>query len=250
MPNRVALVTNATTFLGPPAVKALAEADFSVLAHDPAFSVTDVRRAFVHENPGVEILDALLPEDVVAQAWGKSDIIHAVVSNDSYPAIHSPVAEAGVENLKTTLDKVLVFPFALMKAAIPRLRSQQTGRLVMVTSCRTQLPMLGGAIRDSARAAANALVKQLGLELAPDNIPVNAVAPNFVYSETYFPRAKFVDNPDGRAFIEREVPTRRLGRPEEAGELIRYPATLEGTFMTGTVIDLAGGWPAAPFRPE
>ncbi len=73
--------------------------------------------------------------------------------------------------------------------AIPALRAALAARVVMITSNRTRLPMPGGAIPDAARAALNALVKSLSLELAPDGIPVNAIAPNFLYSETYFPRA-------------------------------------------------------------
>jgi NAD(P)-dependent dehydrogenase (short-subunit alcohol dehydrogenase family) len=49
-----------------------------------------------------------------------------------------------------------------------------------VTSCRTELPLPGGAIPDIARAGANALVKSLSLELAPFGIPVNAIAPNYL----------------------------------------------------------------------
>ena len=52
-------------------------------------------------------------------------------------------------------------------------------------------------------------------------MPVNAIAPNYLYSEAYFPKAKFIDNPDGRAFIEEVVPA---GRPRPNGRFKhRYP---------------------------
>jgi NAD(P)-dependent dehydrogenase (short-subunit alcohol dehydrogenase family) len=143
-----------------------------------------------------------------------------------------------------------VFPFSLAKAAIPRLIAQQNARVVMITSNRTRLPLPGGAIPDAARAGLNALVKSLSLELAPHGIPVNAIAPNYLYSETYFPRAKFVDDAAGRAYIQEVVPVGRLARPEEIGELIRYLATMQGGFLTGSIIDFSGGWPAAQPRPK
>jgi 3-oxoacyl-[acyl-carrier protein] reductase len=87
-------------------------------------------------------------------------------------------------------------------------------------------------------------------DLAPHGIPVNAIAPNFLYSEAYFPRAKFIDDPTGSAYIAQVVPAGRLGRPEEIGELVQYLATMKGSFHTGTIIKFAGGWPAAPIRPE
>lgn len=116
-------------------------------------------------------------------------------------------------------------------------------------SCRTELPLSGGAIPDIARAGANALVKSLSLDLAPYGIPVNAIAPNYLYSEAYFPKAKFIDNPIGKSFIREVVPAGRLGEPEEIGELITYLANMKGSFHTGTIIKFAGGWPAAPQRP-
>jgi NAD(P)-dependent dehydrogenase (short-subunit alcohol dehydrogenase family) len=93
-------------------------------------------------------------------------------------------------------------------------------------------------------------VKSLSLELAPHGIPVNAIAPNYLYSETYFPRARFIDDPAGRAFIEGTVPVGRLAEPEEIGELIRSLATMQSTFLTGAIIDFSGGWPMAPLRPH
>jgi NAD(P)-dependent dehydrogenase (short-subunit alcohol dehydrogenase family) len=143
-----------------------------------------------------------------------------------------------------------VFPFALAKAAIPRLRAAPSARVVFVTSNRTRLPLNGGAIPDAARAATNALVKSLSLELAGDGIPVNAVAPNYLYSETYFPRARFIDDEAGRDYIRSVVPAGRLADPAEIGEVIRFLATMRGSFMTGAILDFSGGWPAAVPRPH
>ena len=58
-------------------------------------------------------------------------------------------------------------------------------------------------------------------------------------------RARFVDNAAGRASIGPVVPAGRLARPEEIGEIIHYLATMEGTFLTGAIIDFSGGWPVA-----
>jgi len=92
-------------------------------------------------------------------------------------------------------------------------------------------------------------VKSLSIELAPFGIPANAIAPNYLYSEAYFPKAKFIDDPIGSEFIKGVVPAGRLGRPEEIGELLSYLANMKGSFHTGTIIKFAGGWPAAPRRP-
>ena len=69
------------------------------------------------------------------------------------------------------------------------------------------------------------------------------LAPNYLYSEAYYPRARFVDDPKGREQIAAIVPMGRLGNPEEAGELVAFLASGRSRFMTGQVINFTGGWP-------
>lgn len=250
MSQAVALVTNALEFAGPPAVVALSGAGFRVVVHDLAFADEEKLSRYRQANPQVMALAAQDPAELVAQAWAVGGRLDALVSNDAFPPVHVPVAEARLEDLRATLDHLLVFPFALARAAIPRLVAQGDARIVMITSNRTRLQQAGGAIPDMARAGLNALVRSLSLELAPHGIPVNAIAPNFLYSETYYPRARFIDDPAGRAYVQATVPAGRLAQPEEIGELIRYLATMQGSFLTGAIIDFSGGWPAGAPRPR
>jgi NAD(P)-dependent dehydrogenase (short-subunit alcohol dehydrogenase family) len=245
-----ALVTNALDFAGPPAVESLIAADFRVLAHDRSFVNPAAWAQFSLAHPRAERLAVTGPEALVAAAWEAAGKIDVIVSNDHYPAIHGPSDEVSLDDLRNTLETLVVEPFALFKAAIPRLKQQGGGNVVMITSCRTRLPMLGGAVPDAARAAANALVRSFAIELAPYEIAVNAIAPNFLYSEAYFPRATFIDDPVGKSYVESSVPARRLGRPDEIGELIGFLATTKARFLTGAIIDFAGGWPAAQTRPK
>lgn len=184
--------------------------------------------------------------DHVIRRHGRID---AIVSNDTFPAIHGPTASLSIGQLRDTLEALVVFPFQLMQAAIPHLVQQQFGRVVFITSHRTALPMAGGALPDMARAAANALVSSLSVELSPHGIAVNAIAPNYYYSEAYFPRSLYIENEVGRKFVEQAVPAGRLGTAEELGALIAFLATLPGHFQTGAIIPFTGGWPAAPPRP-
>jgi 3-oxoacyl-[acyl-carrier protein] reductase len=250
MQKKVALVTNVLDYVGPPAVEALVNSGFRVISHDPSFTDQAARERYLRDHPSTEPIETQKPQELIEAASGKYKKIDVLVSNDTYPAIHGPIEDAVVEDLQNTIESVVIFPFKLMKAAIPLFKSQGRGNIILITSCRTELPLPGGAIPDIARAGANALVTSLSLELAPHNVPVNAIAPNYLYSEAYFPMAKFVDDPRGKAFIEEVVPSGRLGRPEEIGELVKYLAEMKGSFHTGTIIKFAGGWPAAPVRPE
>jgi NAD(P)-dependent dehydrogenase (short-subunit alcohol dehydrogenase family) len=247
--NKTALVTNATHYAGEPAVKALLADGYRVLAQDTAFADHALAEKYAAAFPGILCTAIQEPVALATAASAALGEIRVLISNDAYPAVHMPVEHGDVDALRATLEAVVVYPYRLMQALIPTLKAQDKANIVFITSCRTELPLLGGAIPDAARAAANALVKSLSIELAPFGIAVNAIGPNYLYSEAYFPKAKFVDDPVGKHFIETVVPVGRLGKPEELGELILYLANMQGCFHTGSIIPFAGGWPAAPPRP-
>lgn len=250
MRKKLALVTNVLDFVGPPAVQTLLDSGYNVFAYDSAFKNHKIKEEYKIQNPNTIPLYIKNPKELIEYIWKKHKKIDVIISNDTFPAIHKPIDEANIEDLNKTIENIVVYPFMLMQAAIPRLKKQGNANIIMITSSRTELPLSGGSIPDIARAGANALVKSLSIELAPFGIPVNAIAPNYLYSEAYFPKKKFIKNQKGKEFIKDVVPIGRLGKPKEISELINYLANMKGSFHTGTIIKFAGGWPSAPKRPS
>ncbi|EKV32689.1 short-chain dehydrogenase/reductase SDR [Caenispirillum salinarum AK4] len=248
-PAGTALVTNATGFAGPPAVTALLEAGFRVLAHDPAFGDSADWERFRDGRDDLLPIAEAEPEAVVARAFEHAGALHTIVSNDHFPAPAQDPDTAPAAALRDNHEALVVFPFRLIQAALPRLRRQEAANIVMITSNRTRLPLSGGAFPDAARAGVNALVRSLAIDCARDGITVNAIAPNYLYSEAYYPRAFFKDTEEGRAYVRRTVPIGRLAEPEEIGEVIAFLATAKTRFLTGAVIDFSGGWPFGEARP-
>ena len=240
---RAALVTQAGGFGGPAATAALADAGWRVLAADPAFAEADARAAFVDRFPQVEICEAAEGAALVDEAWTRAGRIDALVVNVHFPAIHKPLEETTTEMLRDTLEALVVRPAEIVRAAVPKLKAQGGGNVVAINSNRTRLPVPGGAIPDAGRAALEAMIVSWARDLAAGGVTVNAIAPNYFYSEAYYPRARFIDDPDGRAFVERMVPAGRLGAEEEMGELVLFLCDARSRFTTGAVIDFSGGWP-------
>jgi 3-oxoacyl-[acyl-carrier protein] reductase len=243
-----ALVLNASDFAGPPAVHALLAGGYRVYAADRVFDQPTARQAFAEAHPDAILLAGEGPEQWVQRAWAEAGRIEALISNDHFPALQRATEQVPPDDLRATLEALVVAPFRAIQAAIPLFRKQGGGNIVMITSCRTKLPIPGGAVPDAARDAANALMRSFAVEFAPDNIAINAVAPNFLYSEAYYPRAVYLDDAKGREFVAQSVPAGRLGRPEEIGDVIRFLATTPSRFLTGAQIDFSGGWPSAPIR--
>ncbi len=246
---RTALVTNCTDFAGPGAIEGLLDAGWRVLAHDRGFVEGAVWQSFAANRPGLERIAATEPEAVVSECFERVERLDAIISNDHWPARLQPTASLPVADLRNNLERLIVDPFVLIGAAMPFLKSQGHGNLVMITSNRTALPQKGGAIPDAARAGQNALVKSLAIELADFGVALNAIAPNFLYSEAYYPKAVFEQTESGRDYIRSSVPVGRLGEPSEIGELVAFLAGASSRFMTGAIIDWSGGWPVGEPRP-
>ena len=246
---RTALVTNASDFAGPAAVDGLLNAGYRVLAHDRVFADNEVWAAYAQTRPDLERVAASEPEAVIAEVFERVERLDALISNDHYPARLVASDTLPTAELRANLERLVVDPFVLIGAAMAHFRQQGEGRVVMITSNRTHLPMKGGAVPDAARAAQNALVKSLALELAEINVALNAIAPNFLYSEAYYPKAVFEHTEAGRDYVRDSVPVGRLGKPEEMSELIVFLAGAQSKFMTGAIIDWSGGWPMGVPRP-
>jgi len=250
MPRPVALVTNATGFAGPAAVNRLLEDGYSVLAHDRAFFDPQAQARFTKGRESLICITATDPTALIETVFEHTEHLPVIVSNDHVPAPALDPETASLDALEDNLDGLIRFPFALIQAALPRLKAQGGANIVMITSNRMNLPLQGGAFPDAARAGANALVKSLAIDLAPHKITVNAIAPNFLYSEAYYPAAFFKQTEAGRAYVQASVPGGKLAEPEEIGEVIGFLAQAKTRFLTGTIIEFSGGWPYGPARPN
>ncbi|MEI7611094.1 MAG: SDR family oxidoreductase [Rhodospirillaceae bacterium] len=243
MTDRVALVTNVTDYAGAPAVAALIAQGCRVLGHAPSFAEPDRRAEAETATPGLTAAAAQTPEELVAEALARFGRLDILISNDTHPATRTRIEEAAAEDYRAALEALMVTPFRLASAATRVMKAQKAGRMVFITSALPLHPYAGFAIYASARAGAACLAQTLARELGPFGIPVNAIAPNFLYSETYYPKALWQDDPNYVKRLKELVPMQRLGRPEEIGALIGFLASGASDFVTGQIIPFTGGWP-------
>ena len=240
---RTVLVTNVTQYAGPGVVETLIQQGSRVICHDASFIDAAACDTFRRTRPGVECLTAQAPETLMAELTSRAIEVDAVVSNDVYPITPRPIGEIESANLRNTFEAVFMFPVQLTQLLLPSMKARRSGSFVFITSARPLRPELGFAVPTSIRAATTTFALALAREVASHGIQVNVVAPNYLYSEMYYPRARFVDDPKGREQIAGIVPMGRLGTPEEIGELVAFFASGRSTFVTGQVIYFTGGWP-------
>ena len=134
--------------------------------------------------------------------------------------------------LATNLDGV----FHGCQAVLPAMISQRAGRIVNVVSLSALLAPAGQANYAAAKAGVVALTQSLAKEVARIGITVNAVCPGFVETEALAHLAG-----EERKAAQMKVPMRRFGRPEEVAAAVRFLASAEAGYVTGSVLRVDGG---------
>jgi 3-oxoacyl-[acyl-carrier protein] reductase len=116
---------------------------------------------------------------------------------------------------------------------LPMMRTRW-GRIVNVSSVAAVTGNRGQANYAAAKAGLHGATKSLALELASRGVTVNAVAPGIVQS----PMSEGVFTKD---VIEKLVPMKRAGAPEEVAALVAFLASDEAGYISGQVISINGG---------
>jgi NAD(P)-dependent dehydrogenase (short-subunit alcohol dehydrogenase family) len=238
----VAVVTNATKYAGPGAVTALLAAGYVVVCHDESFPDENLRKDFQTKNTGASAYPNKTSSALIAYVAKEFGRIDLLVSNDIFPLQHLPLEAGEACDMRRACEALLITPFSLLARAASEMKRYGKGYIILVTSAAPSKPEPGFSTYSSARAGASALAQAAARELAPSGITVNAIAPNFLASETYYP-SELWETEFGRKKLHKLLPLGRLGKASEIGALITFLASGSADFITGEVIKLAGGWP-------
>lgn len=174
-------------------------------------------------------------------ALGGLDVLVAVAGR----ALRKPLAEVSAEELRAALALSAESFLALAQPLLPALKASR-GRIVAVSSFnahvfRVDAPPFG--VSAAGRAALEALVRSLAIELAPAGVTVNAVAPGFTKKD---PGSHSAMTAEQWAVIASRIPLGRLGDPEEVAAVIAFLASPAAGYVTGQVIHVSGGLVVQP----
>lgn len=234
-------VSNVREYAGPGVFEVLSRSGYRVICHDRSFTDQTVRAEY-NRQENVVAIASQSPEEIASELQELGPVARFVF-NDAHPNTPKAFEEIDLEELRSAHEALVEFPFRLCQLILPGLKREQSGAIVFVTSARQLQPEPGFAVATSVRAGATALALAVAREAAPYGIQVNAIQPNYLYSEMYYPKARFIDDPEGREKIARIVPAGRLGKPEEFGELVEFYISGRSPFTTGQVLNFTGGWP-------
>jgi 3-oxoacyl-[acyl-carrier protein] reductase len=129
--------------------------------------------------------------------------------------------------------------FLCSKAVLPTMIKQGYGRIVSVSSVSAKRGggIYGGAHYSAAKAGILGFAKALAREVASYGITVNSVAPGLIATDI----RGGLEDPERQQEISKDIPCKRLGKPEEVAAAIAFLASEEAGYITGEEIDINGG---------
>lgn len=135
-----------------------------------------------------------------------------------------------------------------LRAVVPIMRAQGTGRIVVVAGGSGKQPSSLSLPGSAANAGILAVIKGLADQVAADGVIVNAINPGPVRTERWAGQMKDLAAERGVDIAEveggylKDLPMKRLGEPDEMGRLIAFLASDAAGNMTGTSVTADGGW--------
>lgn len=248
---KTALITGGSKGIGlATAILLAAEgAQIAILARDEEQLQT--ASAMIQEQTGVEPLT--LSADVSSQEqceraitltvarYGRLDIL----INNAGTSAAKPFEEVSTDAWLSDLDLKLFGAVHCARAALPHMRKSGGGAIVNVTAVAGKTPPASSLPTSVSRAAGLALTKAMSKDLAADHIRVNAVCIGLIRS-AQIEKAWQASSPDStwEQFAtdpKHDIPLGRIGRTEEAANVIAFLVSDAASYVTGTSVNIDGG---------
>lgn len=243
--DKVVVITGASRGIGMSIAHRFAEAEakLSICARDPDMLqvITNDLKPYkrgVFAKP-TDVTDSKQVQEFMSETiehYGRIDVVVNNVGGSRW----TPLEDITDEEWHEILDLNLVSATRINRHAIPVMKEQGGGAIIMITSIYGREG--GGHITyNAAKAAEISMTKSLAKELAPYNIRVNSIAPGSILFPGGGWDRRIKADPEGmKAFVERELPLGRFGRPEEIANVVVFLASECASLVTGACINVDG----------
>jgi NAD(P)-dependent dehydrogenase (short-subunit alcohol dehydrogenase family) len=241
---RVAVVTGASRGIGEAIAAGLAAAGARLVLASRKLEGVEAVAELIRAKGGEAVAVAChtgRPADVQVLAERAREVyggVDVLVNNAATNPHFGPLLEAEESHWDKTFEVNVKGYVHAIRACVPMMRERGGGAIVNVASVAGMVPHGGLGVYGVTKAAVIMLTRTLAVELARDNIRVNAIAPGLI--QTRFSEALWA-SPERQERALRSIPQRRLGQPDDLAGAVLYLAGGASSFTTGAVLVVDGG---------
>lgn len=231
------LVTGATGGIGEAIARAFSAAGATCIVHGRSVERAERIAAEIGGAPVVgDLADAETPDRLIAAAaeLGGLDVL---VNNAGYET-HATLADLTPEELLRVMTVNFTAPAALMRLALPLLRQSTNPSIINVTSIHETVPVAGNGAYAASKAALASLTRTASIELGPEGIRVNTLAPGAILTDM---NRELIHAVGERSFRE-WIPLGRVGDVAEVASVAVFLASTAARYVTGASIVADGGY--------
>ncbi len=241
---KVALITGASRGIGAAIAHSYSAAGARVVLSSRKQADLDAVAATIQAAGGEALAiaahtgDAAGVQSLIDRATEHFGGIDILVNNAATNPHFGPILTSDESHWDKILDVNIKGYFRLVQGSVPSMQARGGGKIINIASIAGQAPLAGMGIYSVSKAAVLMLTEVLAVELAAENIQVNAIAPGFV--KTAFSRAIW-DNPEIHDAVIARIPQRRIADVEEVTGIALYLASAASSFTTGATFTVDGG---------
>lgn len=242
--DKTALVTGAGSGFGAEIARVFAREGAKVVLMDINREGAETVAAEIGEAAKVVAGDVTSKEAVegaveTTRAFGGG--LDIVVNNAGWTHRNKPMLEVGEEEFDKIYAINVKAIFHMSNACVPVMRSAGGGVIVNIGSTAGIRPRPGLTWYNSSKGAVNLLSRSMAVELAPDKIRVNCVAPVVGATGMLESFMGVPDTPENRQKFISTIPLGRMSEPRDVANACLYLVSDEAEFITGTILEVDGG---------
>ncbi|HEU6449900.1 MAG TPA: SDR family NAD(P)-dependent oxidoreductase [Gemmatimonadaceae bacterium] len=242
---RVALVTGSSRGIGAAIARRFAESGAKVVVNGRDEAAIDSVRSDIERRGGKVIgvaadvtdFDAVeRMREKIERELGPVDVLVANAGgNVERPG---PIESISVDGWRRSLDVNLTGTFLTIRTFLPGMKERMRGSIITISSAAARRPSPHSPVAyAAAKAGIELLTKDLAAQAGPSGVRANCIAPETILTER---NQRQIPEETQRRLVDTH-PVRRLGTPEDVAEAALFLASDASAWISGVVLDVAGG---------
>lgn len=242
---KIALVTGSSRGIGAAIARLFAREGARVAVHGRDAAALAEVQADIERDGGsaIQVLGDVTKFDEIEalrrqieDALGPLDILVANAGGSFAPP--GPLEETSEEGWRASVDGNLTATFLTLKSFLPGMKNRRAGNIITISSAAARRPHPRSPIPyAAAKAGVQILTQDVAAQAGPYGIRVNCIAPETILTER---NRQQIPEATQSELVETH-PIRRLGTPEDVAQAALFFASASAEWITGIVLDVAGG---------